>query len=101
MTVAEHMLTWPDVTVEGEHEAVTDVTADIGFTTTVVVPDLVLSWVEVAVMVTCSDALPAAGAVYKPELDMEPEPAGDTDHVTPELKLPVPITDAEHWLVWP
>jgi hypothetical protein len=62
----------------------------------VVVPDLVLSWAEVAVIETCSDTLPLLGAVYKPELDMEPEPAGNTGHVTAELKLPDPVTVAEH-----
>lgn len=66
---------------------------DCGFTTIVVVPDLVLSWVEVAVIVTCSDTFPELGAVNKPVVEIEPALA---DHVTPELKLPVPVTEAEH-----
>jgi hypothetical protein len=61
-------------------------------------PDLLLSWVEMAVMVTCSDVTPADGAVNKPELEMVPALAV---HVTPELKFPVPETIAEHWLGWP
>jgi hypothetical protein len=65
----------------------------IGFTVTVVFPDFVLSCVEVAVIVTCNDTFPALGAVYKPVAEIEPTLA---DHVTPGLKLPVPVTDAEH-----
>jgi hypothetical protein len=60
---------------------------------TVAVPDLLVSCVEVAVMVTCSDVTPPDGAVNKPEAEIVPALAA---HVTPELKLPVPITVAEH-----
>jgi hypothetical protein len=67
-----------------------------GVTVTVVVPDIEVSCVDVAVIVTTNDALPEDGAVNKPELEMLPALAV---HVTPELKLPVPITIAEHWLV--
>ena len=38
------------------------------------------------------------GAVNKPVDEIEPALAA---HVTAELKLPVPDTDAEHWLVCP
>jgi hypothetical protein len=38
------------------------------------------------------------GAVNRPEDDICPALAL---HVTVELKLPVPVTVAEHWLVWP
>jgi hypothetical protein len=69
-----------------------------GFTVTVAVPALLVSCVEVAVIVTCSDVTPPDGAVNKPEMEIVPALAA---HVTPELKLPVPVTVAEHWLVWP
>jgi hypothetical protein len=39
-----------------------------------------------------------AGAVNRPEDDICPALAL---HVTVELKFPVPMTVAEHWLVWP
>jgi hypothetical protein len=64
----------------------------------VVEPDFVESCTEVAVTVTSSDAFPELGAVNKPVVEIEPALA---DHVTAELKFPVPETDAEHWLVWP
>src|ERR1039458_6279453 len=70
-----------------------------GFTVTVAVPDLLVSWVEVAVIVTWSDVTPPDGAVNKPEAEIVPALGGA--HVTPELKFPVPVTVAEHWLVWP
>jgi hypothetical protein len=40
----------------------------------------------------------ADGARYSPSLLMDPEPA---DHVTLLLTVPVPVTVAAHWLVWP
>ena len=92
ITVAEHWLVCPDCTVEGEHDTVTEVIVVVGFTVTVVVPDFDVSWVDVAVMVTRSDASPL-GAVNRPEVEIVPALA---DHVTAELKLPVPITVAEH-----
>jgi hypothetical protein len=64
-----------------------------GFTVTVAVPNLLVSCVEVAVIVTCSDTTPPDGAVNKPELEMVPALA---IQVTPELKAPVPITVAKH-----
>jgi hypothetical protein len=57
-------------------------------TVTVVEPDLAESCVEVAVMV----AVPAAVGVKMPELLALPILVGLTDHVTEELKLPVPLT---------
>jgi hypothetical protein len=42
VTVAEHWLVWPDETVEGKHDAVTDVMVDAGFTVTVVIPDMLV-----------------------------------------------------------
>ena len=95
MTVAEHWLVCPDWTVEGEHDAVTNVIVDAGFTATVAVPDLVASCVEVAVTVTfvAEDTL---GAVKRPEDDICP---AFELHVIVEMKFPVPVTVAEHWLV--
>jgi len=56
-------------------------------------PDFVVSCVEVAVTMTSSDTFPPLGAVNKPEAEIDPALAV---HVTVELKLPVPITVAEH-----
>jgi hypothetical protein len=52
-----------------------------GVTVTVAVPDLVASWVEVAVMV----AAPAPLGVKTPALLTVPMLVGLTDHVTAEL----------------
>jgi hypothetical protein len=93
ITVAEHWLVWPYRMVEGEQLTLTEVIVEPGFTVTVTVPDLLVSCVEVAVIVTCSDVAPPDGAVNKPELEIVPALAV---HVTPELKLPVPVTVAEH-----
>jgi hypothetical protein len=65
----------------------------VGFTVTVVVPNLLPSWAEVAVTVTRRDTSPELGALNKPVAEIDPALA---DHVTAELKLPSPITDAEH-----
>src|ERR1019366_6078235 len=62
-----------------------------GFTVNVAVPALLVSWVEAAVT-------PPDAAVNKPEAEIVPARAA---RVTAELKLPVPVTVAEHWLVWP
>jgi hypothetical protein len=51
-------------------------------TVTVVDPDLVESSVDAAVMVSDPEAGTVAGAVYDPELEIEPETA---DHITVEL----------------
>jgi hypothetical protein len=64
---------------------------------TVVFPDLLGSCDEVAVTVT-GVVDDTAGAVNRPEEEIVPALAV---HVTPELKFPVPVTTAEHWLVWP
>jgi hypothetical protein len=71
--------------------------AAVGLTVTEAVPDLVESWLEVAVTVSTRLAV-TTGAVSRPELEIEPAVAL---HVTDELKFPVPFTVAEHWLVWP
>src|SRR5271167_5119940 len=72
--------------------------AAIAVTVSVAVPDLVESWVEVAV--TVADVLPLTimGAVSRPDAEICPVLVV---HVTAELKFPVPMTVAEHWLVWP
>jgi hypothetical protein len=59
----------------------------------VALPDLLASWVEVAVIVASNEVTPPGGAVNKPELEIVPAVA---DQDTLELKLPVPITVAEH-----
>jgi hypothetical protein len=60
------------------------------------VPDFEVSCVELAVIVTCV-VEGTTGAVNRPADEIVPALA---DHVTAELKLPVPVTVAEHWLVW-
>ena len=76
---------------------VTEVIVPEGFTITVAVPDFDESCVEVAVIVT-GVVEGTTGAVKSPDVEIVPTLAL---HVTAELKLPAPITDAEHWLVWP
>jgi len=54
-------------------------------------------WVEVAVIVM--DVLPeTTGAVKTPVAVMEPAVAIQTTVV---LKVPVPVTVAVHWIIWP
>ena len=60
---------------------------------TVAEPDFVVSCVDVAVIV----AVPAADGVNTPEEEIEPPVAVQ---VTAEPKFPVPVTVAEHVLVW-
>jgi hypothetical protein len=89
---------WPKAMVVGLAEivavggcaAVTDTAAEV--------PDLVVSWVEVAVKV----ALPTATPVTTPvdELIVATEVLEDVQ-VTVDEKLPVPFTDAEHVIVPP
>lgn len=57
---------------------------------TVVVPNLLASCVEVALIV----AVPADAGVKTPVLPMLPMPDGLTDQATELLKLPVPLTVA-------
>jgi len=66
-------------------------------TVTLAVPATLVFCVEVAVTVTEVMAV-TEGAVNKPLEEIVPALAV---HVTPELKLPVPPTVAEHWLVPP
>ena len=80
-TVAEQL----DVCVvrmdAGEQITETEVIAGGDVTVTVALPDLVESWVDVAVMV----AVPVAAAVKTPALLTVPMVVGLTDHVTDEL----------------
>ncbi len=69
----------------------------IGITVTVKFPDLLVSWTDVAVTVRVV-VDETVGAVSRPVLVIVPALAV---HVTKELKLPVPSTVAEHWLVPP
>ena len=64
---------------------------------TLAVPATFVFCVEVAVTVT-DVIVVTEGAVNKPLEEIVP---ADAVHVTPELKLPVPFTVAEHWLVPP
>jgi hypothetical protein len=69
-------------------------------------PDLVVSWVDVAVIVTGLVAGATVGAVYRPAELMVPSvelpPATPpTLQVTVKAKLPVPVTLAEHCEVPP
>ncbi len=63
------------------------VIVSVGVMVSVVEPDLVGSWVLVAVTVTVD---PVAGTSSTPEGEMEP---AEADQVTPELKLLVPVTE--------
>jgi hypothetical protein len=67
----------------------------VGFTVTMVLPDLLESCVDVAVIVTITTAL-VPGAVNTPEEVMDPALAVQ---LTTLLKFPVPVTVATHWLV--
>lgn len=80
--------------VAGAHDTTMAVT---GLTVTVNVPFLVVSWLEMAVTVTVVDAF-TAWAVKSPLASIDP---ALVPQVTVEMKLPVPVTVAVHWLVWP
>ncbi len=82
--------------VDGEQATDTDVMVMGTDTVTVADPDLVESSEEVAVML----AVPAPAGVKTPALLMAPMLEGLTDQVTPELKLPDPVTVAVHVEVW-
>jgi hypothetical protein len=73
-------------------------TAVVGVTITTAVPDLVVSWVEVAVTVTLVGEETVGASVRRPDDDIWP---AVVLQVTVELKLPVPMTVAMHWLSWP
>ena len=77
--------------VDGLQVTVTEViVGGVDCTVTIAVPNFVVSWVLVAVTI----AVPGkAGAVKIPLALMLPPLS---DHVTPELKPPVPRTDALH-----
>ena len=79
-------------TEAGEQITETEVIADcvVTVTVTVALPDFVESCVEVAEIV----AVPAPTGVKTPALLIVPMLVGLTDHVTEELKLPVPLTVA-------
>jgi hypothetical protein len=79
---ADVWLVWMDV---GKHTAVTEVIVEGAVTVTVAEPDLVKSSVDVAVIAT----VPVAEGVNTPADVIVPYVA---DQVTPELKLPVPLS---------
>ena len=80
---------------EGEQdtETVSMVTGTV--TTTLVLPDLVPSWVDVAVIT----AVPAAVGVKIPAVLKLPMFAGLTDQLTALLKFPVPVTEGVQLVV--
>jgi hypothetical protein len=80
--VAEHWLVWPVRTPVGLHETLTDVIVGGAVIVRLAEPDLVESWVDVALIVSDPEAGTVAGAVYSPELEIVPETA---DQVTAEL----------------
>jgi hypothetical protein len=71
--------------------------AVVGFTVTEALPLTLVFCVEVAVTVT-RRLVVTTGAVSIPDDEMEP---ADVVQVTLVLKLPLPVTLAEHWLVPP
>jgi hypothetical protein len=91
LTVAVHCEVALTITVDGLHATCTEVMVEgDDCTVRAAVPDLVGSWVLVAVTV----AVPAEdGAVKTPLALMTPLLA---DHVTAELYVPVPFTIAVH-----
>jgi hypothetical protein len=68
-----HWLVWLSGTVVVEQDTVTDVIVGGADRVTVAEPDLVESWLEVAVIVADPAAGTATGAVYSPELVIVPE----------------------------
>ena len=63
MTIAEHWLVWPIRTLVGVQETLTEVIVGAGVIVTLAEPDLVESWVEVALMVSDPEGGTVAGAV--------------------------------------
>jgi hypothetical protein len=82
----------------GAQETDTDVTAGPD-TFTVAEPDLVASWVDVAVIVAVAATVSVAFGVNTPVPLTVPALAGLTVHLTAVLKLPVPFTVAAQALV--
>jgi hypothetical protein len=78
--------------------AVNPAVAAGGLAITVVEPVLLASCAAVAVTVMVVAEEIELGGVSRPDPDMVP---AEADQFTVELKLPVPVTVAEHWLVWP
>src|SRR5450756_1378881 len=74
-------------------------TATGGCSVIVVDEDAVVSARLVAVTVTVSAAVMIAGAVYRPDAVIEPNPTGLIDHVTPLLA--VLVTIGVSCAVWP
>jgi hypothetical protein len=99
-TVAEHWVVWPGWRLAAAQETVTDVI--VGAVGAVIAifaePSFVGSSVEIALTLSEPDVGTVDGEVYRPEVETVPEAA---DQVTFELKVPVPETVAEHWLVCP
>jgi hypothetical protein len=87
-TIAMQLAVWVVSMDGGEQATLTEVVVTGTFTVTVAEPDLVTSWVEVAVMV----AVPADTGVKTPALLTLPIPEGLTDQLTALLKFPVPNT---------
>ncbi len=81
LTVGVQDAVWVVRIDPGEQAAVTEVTVLGTATVTVAEPDLVVSWVEVAVRV----AVPEDVGVKTPDAETEPMFDGDTAHVTAEL----------------
>lgn len=82
LTVASHWLA-PSISTVVELQVTETDEMDTGVVTvTDVEPNLVESWVLVAVIVTLPETGTEEGAVYKPALVIVPESA---DQVTPEL----------------
>jgi len=88
-TVAAHVAVCVVRIVPGVQFTLTPVMVEAAFTVTAEDPVFVASCVDVAVMV----AVPAPDGVNTPAAVIAPPVA---DHVTPVLKLPVPVTLAAH-----
>ena len=98
MTVAVQALVCFVVIAPGAQATDTDVTPGAA-TVTVAEPDLVASWVEVALMVAVAAAVSVSAGVNTPVPLTIPALEGLTVHLTPVLKLPVPFTVAAQALV--
>jgi hypothetical protein len=96
LTVGVQEEVWVVRIEPGEQDTATVVMAGDTVTVTVAEPDLVGSWVEVAVRV----AVPEEAGVKTPELLTLPIPEGLTDQLTALLKLPVPLTVGVQEEVW-